>query len=100
MDNGDYQYIKELSFGMISFYANRDNVPEHLQCIYKTNKTIKIKKENLDKELEQVIMLKLRDEIDFYMEHGDIEISSYRFKVEYTSTIEKVIYEKNYRKRN
>ena len=98
-EHDEYQYIKKLSVGILRIYADRDNVPEHLQSIYKIDKNIKIKNiENLDIALEEIIKDKLRDEIDFYVEHGDIKISSYRFKVRYE--IEKIIYKKNFRKRN
>ena len=92
MDNDDYQYIKELSIGIFRIYADENNVPEHLQSIYRRHKSIKIKNiENLDEDIRQLLLDKNIDEIDFWNEY-DIEISSYRFIVEYT--IEKIIYEK------
>ena len=41
IDNDDYQYIKELSIGIFRIYADENNVPEHLQSIYKWHKSIK-----------------------------------------------------------
>ena len=99
IENGDYQYIKSISIWILRFYADENNVPEHLQSIYKRGKNIKIKNiENLDIDLKQLILQKLQDEIDFYIEHSDIKIYSYRFMVEYE--FEKIIYEENFRKRN
>ncbi len=99
IENGDYQYIKNISVWILRFYDNENNVPEHLQSIYKRGKCIKIKNiENLDMELQHVILDKLQDEIDFYIEHSDIKIYSFRFMVEFE--IEKIIYKENFRKRN
>ena len=89
-ENDDYQYIKELSVGILRIYADRNNVPEHLQCDYKIYKMIKIKDiENFDEDIRQLFLDKNIDEIDFWNEY-DIEISSYRFTVEFE--IEKIIY--------
>ena len=99
IENGDYQYIKKILITILRFYADENNVPEHLQSIYMRGKCIKIKNiDNLDIELEKIIGDKLSNEIDFHIEHGDIEISSYRFLVEFE--FEKIIYKENFRKRN
>ena len=97
-ENDEYQYIKKISVGILGIYADRDNVPEHLQSIYEIDKCIKIENiENLDEDIRQLFLDKNIDEIDFWNEY-DIEISSYRFKVGYE--IEKIIYKENFRKRN
>ena len=97
-ENDEYQYIKKLSVGILRIYADRDNVPEHLQCDYKIDKCINIENiENLDEDIRQLFLDKNIDEIDFWNEY-DIEISSYRFKVKYE--IEKIIYKENFRKTN
>ena len=90
INNGEYQYIKKLSIFILRFYADENTVPEHLQCIHKRGKFMNIKNiENLDIELEEFVRDKLFDEIGFHIEHGDIEIYSYRFMVEFE--FEKII---------
>ena len=90
-ENGNYQYIKKILITILRFYDDENNVPEHLQSIYERGKCIKINNiENLDMELEEIVRDKLRDEIDFHVEHRDIRIYSYRFMVEFE--IEKIIY--------
>ena len=99
IENGNYQHIKKILITILRFYADENNVPEHLQSIYERGKCIKIKNiENLDMELEEIIRDKLGNELDFHIEHGDIEIYSYRFIVEFE--IEKIIHKENFRKRN
>ena len=99
IENGKYQHIKKILITILRFYADENNVPEHLDSIYERGKCIKIKNiENLDIELEQIIKDKLGNELDFHIEHDDIEISSYRFLVEFE--FEKIIYKENFRKRN
>ena len=90
---------KKILITILRFYADENNVPEHLDSIYERGKCIKIKNiDNLDMELKEIIRDKLGNELDFHIEHGDIEISSYRFLVEFE--FEKIIYEENFRKRN
>ena len=54
-ENDEYQYIKKISVGILRIYADRDNVPEHLQSIYEIDKCIKIENiENLDEDIRQL----------------------------------------------
>ena len=90
INNGNYRYIKRLSVIILRFYADENTVPEHLQCIHNRGKFMNIKNiENLDIKLEEIIRDKLGNELDFHIEHGDIEIYSYRFMVEFE--FEKII---------
>ena len=94
-ENDESQYIKKLSVNIVRFYADENTVPEHLQSIYLRGKCTNIKNiENLDIELEEYVRDKLFDEIGFHIEHDDIEISFYRFLVEYK--FEKIIYKENF----
>ena len=99
LDNGEYQYIKELSTGILRLYADKDNVPEHFQSIRNTYKTFEIKyMQRLDKELDKLFINKVLLELSFIRDYSHIEISSYRFIIGYE--FEKIIYEENFRKRN
>ena len=44
IENGDYQYIKNISLWILRFYVDENNVPEHLQSMYVKEKKEKHRK--------------------------------------------------------